>query len=91
MVTNATIHIWGKRLETVVWDEKRNLATFEYALAFVRQNLNLSPFVMPVRARGSVFFFPELIRNEIFSGMPGLLADSLPDKFGNSLINFWIA
>lgn len=91
MVTNATIHLWGQRVGAVVWDQKRNLATFEYDPAFVRQNLNLSPFVMPVTGRGALYAFPELTRVETFNGLPGLLADSLPDKFGNALINSWMA
>jgi serine/threonine-protein kinase HipA len=91
MVTNATVHLWGKTVGAVIWEQRRNLATFEYDPAFIRLGLDLSPFVMSTKARSSIHSFPALSKNETFNGLPGLLADCLPDTFGNALINSWMA
>lgn len=91
MVTNATVHLWGYTVGAVIWEERRNLATFEYTPSFLRLGLDLSPFVMSTKARTSVHSFPVLSKNDTFNGLPGLLADSLPDKFGNALINSWMS
>ena len=61
---------------------------FEYAPEFADSGIEVSPIVMPLGRR--VYAFPELPRNT-FHGLPGLLADSLPDKFGNTLIDAWLA
>lgn len=73
----------------VYWDSAKNRANFEYNPKFVNKGLDISPLKMPLRA-GQVYTFPELDRNT-FKGLPGLLADSLPDNFGNALINRWLA
>ncbi len=60
--------------------------------AFLRQQWNLSPLKMPItNATGRIFSFPELRDGLTFKGLPGLLADVLPDKYGNSLINAWLS
>src|SRR5262245_14806251 len=63
-------------------------ASFQYDSAFAQSGIQLSPLTMPLSDR--VYAFPELPPNT-FHGLPGLLADSLPDKFGNALINAWLA
>lgn len=63
-------------------------ATFEYDSAFSESGIEVSPLTMPLSARR--YSFPAL-RSETFRGLPGLLADSLPDRFGNALINTWLA
>jgi serine/threonine-protein kinase HipA len=72
----------------VAWDEARGIANFEYAPAFVQRGWNLAPLTMPVRP--GVFSFPSL-QQETFHGLPGLLADALPDRYGNRLIDLWLA
>jgi serine/threonine-protein kinase HipA len=69
-------------------DEGRDVAAFQYDPAFAGSGIELSPLVMPLSER--VYEFPALPRNS-FHGLPGLLADSLPDKFGNALIDAWLA
>lgn len=66
----------------------RDYAAFQYDPAFARSGIELSPLIMPLSER--VYEFPALPRNT-FHGLPGLLADSLPDKFGNALIDAWLA
>ena len=89
MVNYAQITLWGNLVGIVTWDATRNMARFEYDSKFVAKRLEVSPLKMPLQA-GEVYSFPELSR-ETYKGLPGLLADSLPDKFGNSLINKWLA
>lgn len=93
MVTVATIKIWGCDVGAVMWDEKRMYASVEFNEAFIDYGLDLAPVMMPLSALRSgnrIFSFPGLNR-ETFSGLPGLLADSLPDRFGNILLDQWLA
>ena len=80
----AKVQLWGRTIGAVSLDEAREVAAFEYDPDFVRSGIELSPLVMPLSGR--VYEFPALPRNT-FQGLPGLLADSLPDKFGNALID----
>lgn len=84
----ANVLLWGKRIGAVAWNADRQIAEFEYTPSFIESGFNLSPFVLP-RRRG-IFSFPGL-NPETFRGLPGLLADSLPDRFGNALIDVWLA
>lgn len=89
MVTTAFIKLWGKRIGAVAWDESQELGFFEYDKKFASGNLEVAPIKMPLGNR--VFSFPELRGTGTFKGMPGLLVDSLPDRYGNELINIWLA
>ena len=92
MITTAFINIWNKRVGAIAWDVDTELASFEFEPAFLTNNWDLSPLKMPVTgAAKRVFSFPELSRTTTFKGLPGLLADVLPDKYGNSLINAWLS
>ena len=84
----AEVRLWGRRIGAVSLEEGREVAAFEYDPEFVRSGIELSPLVMPLS--GQVYRFPALPRGT-FHGLPGLLADSLPDKFGNALIDAWLA
>lgn len=91
MVTTAYINIWGKRVGAVAWNPDNNLGSFEFEPSFLEANLDISPIKLPIRnANRRVFSFPELRGNETFKGLPGLLADILPDHYGNALINTWL-
>lgn len=89
MVTSAFVYIWGKRAGAVAWDAERGLASFEYDPDFNLDKWNLSPLKMP--RKGIIYSFPQFRENETFKGLPGLLADSLPDRYGADLINVWLA
>ena len=84
----AEVKLWGRTIGAVVWDEARSFGVFEYTPRFISSGIEIAPQTMPLRS--GVFDFPELPRRT-FKGLPGLLADSLPDKFGNLLINRWLA
>ncbi len=87
-MTFAEVRLWGATIGLVAWDPALAYAAFEYAPDFLESGIELSPAMMPL-SQGS-FAFPSLNR-ETYRGLPGMLADSLPDKFGNSLIDQWLA
>ena len=92
MITTAFINIWKKRVGAIAWDSENRIAQFEFEPSFLKNNLDLSPLKLPIdKARNQVFFFPELRDTSTFKGLPGLLADVLPDKYGNSMINAWLS
>lgn len=82
-ITLAQVFLWDQYVGSVYWDGGRLLAFFEYDPKFVRSGLPVAPLKMPLVA-GRTFAFPELNR-ETYHGLPGLLADSLPDYFGNQV------
>ncbi len=84
----ANVFLWGKKVGAVAWNPARQIAEFEYAPSFIESGYNVSPLTLPLR-RG-IFSFPGL-NPDTFRGLPGLLADSLPDRFGNALIDIWLA
>lgn len=87
-MTLAAVHLWGRQIGAVSLAAASQTAAFEYDPAFVRSNIQVSPFMMPLQEM--VYSFPALSPLS-FHGLPGLLADSLPDKFGNALIDVWLA
>jgi len=84
----AEVKLWGKTIGAVLLQDGDDVASFEYAAAFAQSGIQVAPLVMPLSRR--VHRFPALSRTT-FHGLPGLLADSLPDKFGNALIDAWLA
>lgn len=91
MISTAYINIWNKRVGAIAWDDVSRLASFEFEPSFLLNNWDLAPLKMPIEsAENQVFSFPELRNTTTFKGLPGLLADVLPDKYGNSLINAWL-
>ncbi|MFM2255311.1 MAG: hypothetical protein RLZZ47_800 [Bacteroidota bacterium] len=92
----AIVKIWGQQVGAVAWDDQTGLASFEYDTTFKNLNWELSPLKMPINSGRGVFSFPELKQGkndlyDTFKGLPGLLADVLPDRYGNELINLWLA
>ena len=84
----ATVRLWGQDVGAVAWNADRGVGEFEYDPAFVRLGLDVAPLTMPLGA--GVLSFPQLNR-DTFHGLPGLLADALPDRFGNRIIDAWLA
>ena len=88
MTTLAEVRLWGRTIGAVSLDEGADVVAFEYAPEFIDSGIEISPLMMPLSNR--IYTFPELSR-QTFYGLPGLLADSLPDKFGHVLIDAWLA
>ena len=89
MIQTAYVNIWNQRVGAVAWDEQNGTASFEYAPEFVQTGLELSPIIMPAEA-SRIYRFVDHRNTSTFKGLPGLLADVLPDKYGNTLINQWL-
>ena len=92
-VDTAIIKLWGKDVGAVSWLNERGYAIFEYEPDFFKEGVDISPIHMSIASASqgdAIFSFPALNR-ETFRGLPGLLADTLPDKFGNAVIDAWLA
>ena len=89
MVDVAKVSLYGTPIGTFRWDEQYDVARFEYDTSFVGRGLEPSPLMMPVR-EGRVYSFAGLDR-ETFKGLPGMLADALPDTYGRALLDKWLA
>lgn len=88
MSTIAEVRLWGTRIGAVSLEPGARYARFQYDEDFIPSGIEVSPRTMPLSSQ--VYQFPELPLRS-FHGLPGLLADSLPDRFGNALINTWLA
>lgn len=89
MVDVAKVNMYGIPIGTFRWDERLDAALFEYDRAFVGRGIEPSPLMMPVR-EGRIYSFANL-NKETFRGLPGMLADSLPDSYGRALFDRWLA
>ena len=87
-VVSLDVFLWGRHVGTLAPDSGTHYV-FQYDLAFVRQGVEIAPFMMPLRTEIYHTSEMEMPRNA-FWGLPGVFADSLPDAFGNALINAWM-
>jgi serine/threonine-protein kinase HipA len=87
-MTVAEIKLWGRAIGAVSLEDGRDYAAFQYAPDFAQSGIQVSPLVMPLSDR--IYTFPELSLTT-FWGLPGLIADSLPDRFGTTLVDAWLA
>ncbi len=82
----ANVMCHGEQVGVAYWDANRRMASFQYMPEFVRKGVELAPLMMPLRT--APYQFANL--HESFGGLPGLLADCLPDVYGNTLIDDWL-
>src|ERR1700722_16015493 len=87
-MTLAAVHLWGRLIGAGSLEEGQTYATFQYDPQFAKSGIKAAPMMRPLSA--ATYSFPGL-PIEVFKGLPGLLSDSLPDKFGNALIDVWLA
>ncbi|WP_100627499.1 type II toxin-antitoxin system HipA family toxin [Algoriphagus formosus] len=95
MVVAAEVWLWDRLAGAILWDESQQLASFEFDQSFLRSGWDIAPIKMPLMQGKRLYSFPEIRRGrndafDTFKGLPGLLADMLPDKYGNQLINAWL-
>ena len=88
MTTVAEVRLWGSRIGAVSLEDGADTAAFAYEPGFIGSGVQPAPIMMPLGS--GVFSFPDLPRRS-FHGLPGMLADALPDKYGNILIDAWLA
>ena len=84
------VRIWGQRVGAVAPDPRLGCYVFAYDPAWRRTGIELAPLSMPLDDLRPSFAFPELSEAS-YKRLPGLLADALPDDFGNALIDAWMA
>ena len=82
------VKLWGQMVGSLIWDSAMQMAVFEYDNTFRRNGIELAPITMPLSHGNRPFSFPAN-RTDCFKGLPGLIADALPDKFGNQIITEW--
>lgn len=88
MTDTARVILWGRDIGAVTWVADRGIGVFQYTPEFAGSGIQVAPLMMPLTE--APYEFPSLSR-DTFKGLPGMLADSLPDKFGNTLINAWLS
>jgi serine/threonine-protein kinase HipA len=92
-IDTAYVDIWDEVVGAVAWDPNLELATFEFDPRFLSKDVDLAPLTMPLATaqRGQTKYDFRSLPRETYLGLPGLLADALPDKFGHNVINAWLA
>ena len=88
MRIGAEVYLWGNKIGTVVQDDITIFPQFSYDREFLKSGIELSPIKMPLSKQ--VYSFP-ILNEKTFHGLPGMLADSLPDKFGMKVIADYLA
>lgn len=89
-VAIVEVHVWNRLVGAVALDPKLDYFAFEYAPEFIESAIELAPLSMPLARARQPFIFPQL-PDLTFRRLPAMLADALPDDFGNSLVNAWMA
>jgi len=89
----ANVYLWGVYVGAVLWDQPTGFSDFEFDAAFLRTNWDIAPLTMSLSAarQGQRIFNFTGLPLKTYNGLPGLLADCLPDRFGHQLINAWLA
>lgn len=88
MINTAEVYMWGTRIGIIHLGAEKPYASFEYDKDFLKSGIEVAPIYMPLSNR--IYEFPNLV-GDAFHGVPGMIADSLPDKFGNAVIDGWLA
>lgn len=89
VASTARVSLWGQPVGALVWDEEKRIGSFEYFPEFISTGLEIAPLTMPLSA-GTIYTFPSL-NPAVYKGLPACMSDSLPDDFGNALIDAWLA
>jgi len=93
MDTPVKVKLWDEPIAVLDWNKDKDYGVLEFLSSFIQRNIDLAPLTMPLQdlSRGEkIFYFPDL-RAKTFKGLPGLIADSLPDDYGNTIIDDWFS
>jgi serine/threonine-protein kinase HipA len=93
METVLKVTLWNKDVAAVSWNPEKGIAAMEFFDSFAKEGWDIAPLIMPLSdvLRGDKIFSFPAHKSKTFKGLPGLLADSLPDDYGNSVIDEWFA
>lgn len=83
----ARVEMWGQTVGALAYQPESGLCAFEYDAAWIRRGIEISPIRLPLSSR--IYMFPALPR-PTYHGLPGAFADTLPDDFGNAVIDAWL-
>ena len=93
METVVNITLWGENVAAIAWDPNREVGVIEFYASFLKNDWDIAPLMMPLEdlQRGERIFSFTNLKSKTFKGLPGLIADVLPDDYGNSVIDEWFA
>lgn len=93
METVVNITLWGENVGALAWDENQEIGVLEFYETFEKRNWDIAPLTMPIEdlKRGERLFAFNNLKTKTFKGLPGLIADVLPDDYGNSIIDEYFA
>ena len=83
----ARVEMHGQLVGALAYDEKTNLCAFEFDPDWLKAGVEISPIHMPLAK--TIYQFPALPK-ETYKGLPGVFSDTLPDDFGNAIIDAWL-
>lgn len=91
MAHTANVKIWNVPVGAIAWNDSTGVGSFEFEPSFLKRNWDIAPLMMPLaEAKNRIFTFAEHRNSGAFKGLPGLLADVLPDKYGHAVMNTWL-
>lgn len=93
METIVNITLWDEKVAVIAWNKNLEVGVIEFYDSFIKKELDIAPIMMPLKdlKRGERIFSFSNLKNKTFKGLPGLIADALPDDYGNSIIDEWFA
>lgn len=93
METIVNITLWDEKVAVIAWNKNLEVGVIEFYDSFIKKELDIAPIMMPLEdlKRGERIFSFSNLKNKTFKGLPGLIADVLPDDYGNSIIDEWFA
>jgi len=95
-IDSCIVRLWGQAVGLLEWNEFRQFASFRYYKDFLNSGYKISPLKLPLEEK--TYFFPELRARadlpeaftDTFCGLPGVFADSLPERYGNHLMKSFL-
>jgi serine/threonine-protein kinase HipA len=84
------VRCWGSRVGAIALDDRTGFYAFEYERAWKNAGVELAPTTMPLTGASRTFIFPTLAPHT-YHRLPSMVADSLPDDFGNALTTAYLA
>lgn len=85
------VKLWGNDVGRLAWDKKGRRALFSFSPSFAAKKYNIAPLTAsisnPYLRQGGIY--KGNTKKKIYKGLPEFLADSLPDRWGETLMARW--